>query len=100
MAAGLDDYRIRAWAIIRGAYLGGEGVEARCCGGLLLEQDLQPGGLALAVEVRRGAGAALPLREHDPAQVRELDGDRGAEGGEELGVPHIDQHRPERPDPQ
>ena len=27
VAAGLDDYRIRAWAIIRGAYLGGQGVE-------------------------------------------------------------------------
>jgi streptomycin 6-kinase len=35
VAAGLDDYRIRAWAIIRGAYLGGEGVEAEVLGGLL-----------------------------------------------------------------
>jgi streptomycin 6-kinase len=34
VAAGLDDYRIRAWAIIRGAYLGGEGVEAEVLGGL------------------------------------------------------------------
>ncbi len=34
-AAGLDDYRIRAWAIIRGAYLGGEGVEAEILGSLL-----------------------------------------------------------------
>jgi streptomycin 6-kinase len=34
-AAGLDDYRIRAWAIIRGAYLGGVGVEAEVLGGLL-----------------------------------------------------------------
>jgi streptomycin 6-kinase len=33
--AGLDDYRIRAWAIIRGAYLGGEGVEAEVLGSLL-----------------------------------------------------------------
>jgi streptomycin 6-kinase len=35
VAAGLDDYRIRAWAIIRGAYLGGEGVEATVLGELL-----------------------------------------------------------------
>lgn len=35
VAAGLDDYRIRAWAIIRGAYLGGEGVEATVLGKLL-----------------------------------------------------------------
>ena len=27
VAAGLDDFRIRAWAIVRGAYLGGRGVE-------------------------------------------------------------------------
>jgi streptomycin 6-kinase len=35
VAAGLDEYRIRAWAIIRGAYLGGEGVEAEVLGALL-----------------------------------------------------------------
>jgi streptomycin 6-kinase len=35
VAAGLDDYRIRAWAIVRGAYLGGEGVEADVLGSLL-----------------------------------------------------------------
>jgi streptomycin 6-kinase len=35
VAAGLDDYRIRAWAIIRGAYLGGTGVEANVLGSLL-----------------------------------------------------------------
>jgi streptomycin 6-kinase len=35
VAAGLDDYRIRAWAIVRGAYLGGEGVEAEVLRGLL-----------------------------------------------------------------
>jgi streptomycin 6-kinase len=35
VAAGLDDYRIRAWAIVRGAYLAGEGVEAEVLGGLL-----------------------------------------------------------------
>ena len=35
VAAGLDDYRIRAWAIIRGAYLGGEGVEAEILRSLL-----------------------------------------------------------------
>jgi streptomycin 6-kinase len=35
VAAGLDDYRIRAWAIIRGAYLGGEGLEAEVLTGLL-----------------------------------------------------------------
>ena len=35
VAAGLDDYRIRAWAIIRGAYLAGEGVEATVLGELL-----------------------------------------------------------------
>ena len=28
VAAGLDDAKIRTWAIVRGAYLGGEGVEA------------------------------------------------------------------------
>jgi streptomycin 6-kinase len=33
--AGLDDFRIRAWAIVRGAYLGGEGVEAEVLAGLL-----------------------------------------------------------------
>jgi streptomycin 6-kinase len=27
VAAGLDDFKIRAWAIVRGAYLGGRGVE-------------------------------------------------------------------------
>lgn len=35
VAAGLDEYRIRAWAIVRGAYLGGEGVEAAVLGSLL-----------------------------------------------------------------
>jgi streptomycin 6-kinase len=35
VAAGLDDYRIRAWAIIRGAYLGGRGVESEVLAGLL-----------------------------------------------------------------
>jgi streptomycin 6-kinase len=35
VAAGLDDFRIRAWAIIRGAYLSGEGVEAEVLGSLL-----------------------------------------------------------------
>ena len=35
VAVGLDDYRIRAWSIIRGAYLGGEGVEAEVLAGLL-----------------------------------------------------------------
>ena len=35
VAAGLDDYRIRAWAIIRGAYLGGRGVEGAILRSLL-----------------------------------------------------------------
>jgi streptomycin 6-kinase len=35
VAAGLDDYRIRAWAVVRGAYLGGRGVEADVLAGLL-----------------------------------------------------------------
>ena len=35
VAAGLDDYRIRAWAIIRGAYLGGDGGEAEILRSLL-----------------------------------------------------------------
>jgi streptomycin 6-kinase len=35
VAAGLDDYRIRAWAIIRGAYLGGYGVESEVLAGLV-----------------------------------------------------------------
>ena len=53
-----------------------------------LEQDLHPGRLAVAVEVRVVARAARPLVEHDPAQVRELDGDAGTDGEEEVRVPH------------
>lgn len=35
VAAGLDDYRIRAWAIVRGAYLAGRGVDFDVLGSLL-----------------------------------------------------------------
>ena len=35
VAAGLDEWRIRAWAIVRGAYLGGQGVEGAVLGALL-----------------------------------------------------------------
>jgi streptomycin 6-kinase len=35
VAAGLDDERIRIWAVVRGAVLGGEGVEAEVLRGLL-----------------------------------------------------------------
>lgn len=35
VAAGLDDFRIRAWAVVRGAYLGGRGVEAEVLASLL-----------------------------------------------------------------
>jgi hypothetical protein len=35
VAAGLDEFKIRAWAIVRGAYLGGLGVEAEVLGALL-----------------------------------------------------------------
>src|SRR6476661_1342660 len=55
---------------------------------LWLEQDLDPGGLAVALEVRFRAAAALPLRQDDPAQVGELDRNSGADRWEELGVPH------------
>ena len=40
------------------------------------------------MQVRLGAVAALPLREHNPPQVRHLDGDGDADSGEQLGVPH------------
>lgn len=35
VAAGLDDFRIRAWAVVRGAYLGGLGVEGEVLADLL-----------------------------------------------------------------
>jgi streptomycin 6-kinase len=35
VAAGLDDFRIRAWAVVRGAYLIGDAVEARVLRSLL-----------------------------------------------------------------
>ena len=89
VAAGLDDHRIRAWAIVRGAYLGGQGVEAEVLSrAARLEEDPHPGRLALAVEMLVAAAAARPLREQDPAQMREADGDAGGEGGQELGMPH------------
>jgi streptomycin 6-kinase len=36
VGAGLDDYRIRAWAVIRGAYLAGRGVESEVLAALIL----------------------------------------------------------------
>ena len=54
-----------------------------------LKEDLDPGGLAVAVQVCGLAAAALPLVEQDPAQVSELDRDRGADGRQELRVPHL-----------
>ncbi len=35
VAAGLDDFKIRAWAIVRGSYLGGDSAEAALLAGLL-----------------------------------------------------------------
>jgi streptomycin 6-kinase len=35
VAAGLDDYKIRAWAIVRGSYLGGDSEEAALLASLL-----------------------------------------------------------------
>jgi len=35
VAAGLDDYKIRAWTVIRGAYLGADGEEAELIRSLL-----------------------------------------------------------------
>lgn len=35
VAAGLDDFKIRAWAIVRGSYLGGDSEEAKLLAGLL-----------------------------------------------------------------
>ena len=101
VAAGLDDYKIRAWTVIRGAYLGLEpdgGSRRAFAPGL--EEQLDPHRLAVAVDVRLGAGTALPLRQEDPAQVGELDRDGGADGGEELGVPHTGEHRHSLPDRQ
>jgi hypothetical protein len=49
---------------------------------------LHPGGLALALEVRVAATAAVPLGEEDPAQVRELDGEGDAERWQKVGVLH------------
>jgi hypothetical protein len=54
-----------------------------------LKKDLDPGGLAVAVQVGVLAAAALPLVEQDPAQVGELDRDRRADGRQELRVPHL-----------
>src|SRR5213595_1698806 len=53
-----------------------------------LKKHFQPRRLAVAVEMPRLTGPALPLREQDPAQVRKLDRDRSGEEGEELLVPH------------
>src|SRR5437763_15433549 len=55
-----------------------------------LEEDLHPGGLALAVQVVVRALAARPLREHDPAQVGQGNRHARGEGGEELRVTHAE----------